>query len=372
MRFTTVYLISRLSISHPFSLGLFKASFRSAGLTFLFFLLSLFASMQTLSAQNFNFCTNCNGSSGNCAIPNNSANPDLVTLCVDMDIVFILDESGSLNGYQNDVEAGVMAFMNALDGTGVRVSIIEFSALARTVNTYQTVNTAYINNVQNYFDGTPYNGETYDPFSGTNWQDALDEVRDQSRPDLIFFFTDGNPTGWTNNGSVDYCGNGSTTQQPEIVNPMKLANYFKDEGTHMFVLGVGTNINTQNLERISGTDQWSTGESVKDNDWALETNFANLAEGLRDFALQICGTTVSVTKTATPICVGGTTTYTLKVINTGDENTGQDLTLRDTFPASLTSIACASNCSNVCIGTACNPDEPTRYFTLGGWRFSGW
>ena len=39
-------------------------------------------------------------------------------------------ESGSVQGYENDVEAGVMAFLNALDGTGVRVSVIEFDALA--------------------------------------------------------------------------------------------------------------------------------------------------------------------------------------------------------------------------------------------------
>jgi len=277
-----------------------------------------------------------------------------------MDIIFILDESGSIQGSENDVEAGVMAFLTALNGTGARVSVIEFNALARTVNNYVPVNGSYITSMQGYFDGVPYNGETYVPNSGTNWQDAMNRVLLQAAPDLIFFFTDGNPTGWTNNGDVDYCASGSTTERPEFVNPMKLSNYYKNIGSHMFVLGVGTNINTQNLIYLSGTDQWSTGESVTSADWALETNFANLATGLRDFALQICGTTVSVTKTSTPICVGGTTTYTLTVTNTGSQNTGQDLTLRDTFPNTLTSITCTSNCTNVCLGTVCNPDEPTN------------
>ncbi len=360
MRITTVHWASRLTISHPQSLGLKTLCARSWGVTVLLFLLTMATSVQTISAQPTNFCTNCNGSTGNCATPAISANPNLTALCADMDIVFILDESGSVSGYEADVEAGVMGFLQALDGTGVRVSVIEFDALANTVNNYAVVNTSYIASMQGYFDGTPYNGQTYVPNGGTNWQDAMDEIYNQTRPDLIFFFTDGNPTGWTNGGSVDYCSNGSTTQQPEIVNPMKWANYYKDLGTHMFVLGVGTNINTQNLVNISNTNQWALGESVTDADWALETNFSDLADGLRDFALQICGTTVSVTKTSTPVCAGGTTTYTLTVTNTGAQNTGQDLTLRDTFPASLSSIACASNCANVCLAAVCNPDEPAR------------
>ena len=71
-------------------------------------------------------------------------------------------------------------------------------------------------------------------------------------PDIIMFFTDGVPTFWTNNGAGVDCGDGSTTQTPEIVNPVKFANKFKSEDTHMFMLGVGGGIDEENLQLMSG------------------------------------------------------------------------------------------------------------------------
>jgi len=45
---------------------------------------------------------------------------------------------------------------------------------------------------------------TIAPVSGTNWQDAMDEVLSRiTTPNMIPFLTDGNPTGWTNGGVVD-------------------------------------------------------------------------------------------------------------------------------------------------------------------------
>src|SRR5688572_27082309 len=156
MRITTVSWASRLSISHLFSLGLVTPTRRSIDIAKALFVLALLIIWQSAYAQPTDFCIQCTGTTGNCAFPANAANPDLTSLCTEMDIVFILDESGSVQGYEGDVEAGVMAFLTALNGTGARVSVIEFNALARTVNNYVAVNGTYITSMQGYFDGIPY------------------------------------------------------------------------------------------------------------------------------------------------------------------------------------------------------------------------
>ena len=100
------------------------------------------------------------------------------------------------------------------------------------VSNYAVINDLFISNIQNYLS-TGWNGHVYSPNGGTNWHDAMIEADALEPADLILFFTDGEPTGWTNNGNVDYCGNGATTQTPEIVNPVKIANKLKGEGTHI-------------------------------------------------------------------------------------------------------------------------------------------
>jgi hypothetical protein len=369
MRKTRVSKADLQLVFRPFKPGYIKKLCRSYGVTILVASMITIFFGQKSAAQSFDFCTNCAGSTGNCAIPSIAANPDVTAVCPNIDIVFVLDESGSIQGFETDVENGAMAFINALTGTGVNIAVIEFNELARRVTDYTVANSSFATSMQGYFDGTPFNGQTYSPTSGTNWQDAMDEALSLTPADLILFFTDGNPTGWTNNGNVDYCGNGSTTQQPEIVNPMLIANYVKSsEAAHMFMLGVGSVVEL-NLQRMSGTDNWTTGETIMAADYALETSFSNLAAGLRSYAMQLCGTTISVTKTPNPssICAGGTTSYTLTVTNTGTANPALSLVLRDTFPNALTSVTCTSNCSNVCIAGACSPGQPSNVlvWTIG-------
>src|SRR5690349_19994310 len=118
----------------------------------------------------------------------------------------------------------------------------------------------------------------------------------------------------------------------------------------MFMLGVG-NVNTSNLALMYGNDNWTAGEAIVSIDYVLESSFSNLATGLREFAIQLCGTPITVTKTpnANPICVGGVLTDTLTVTNTGVTHSALDLILRDTFPTATLSVpTCLTNCTNVC------------------------
>jgi len=76
------------------------------------------------------FCTTCNS---NCSEPVDD-NPDLMGSCADLKIVLVLDESTSIGAtYDQDVEAGFMAFVNTLSCTGVQLSVVEFNNQARFV-----------------------------------------------------------------------------------------------------------------------------------------------------------------------------------------------------------------------------------------------
>ena len=144
-----------------------------------------------------------------------------------MKLIFVLDESGSIGtsvNYAPQVQAGVLAFLNALNGQNIQAALIEFSDLATVVNNYTIINNAYIQNITNYFNGIPYLGQTYFPNGGTNWHDAMKKVDAMTSANLVLFFTDGEPTVYTKfiwKFRPLWNGNGRTTQPPEIVNPVK-------------------------------------------------------------------------------------------------------------------------------------------------------
>jgi hypothetical protein len=41
--------------------------------------------------------------------------------------------------------------------------------------------------LQGYFNGVPYNGQTYNPNLSTNWHDAMLKLDAMAAPDLVIF-----------------------------------------------------------------------------------------------------------------------------------------------------------------------------------------
>ena len=289
----------------------------------------------------YSTCTQCTASlttCGPCFLPSPATNPPLDSGCYQTRLIFVLDESGSIGGNAQDVEDGVLAFLNTLNGQDIEAALIEFSDLGRLVNNYTTINDAYINNISNYFNGIPYNGQTYSPLGGTNWHDAMLDVDALDPADIVLFFTDGEPTGWTNNGNVDYCGDGTSTQTPEIVNPVKLANKIKSEGAHMFMLGVGTGIVELNLQRMSGFVEYQPGiNTIGTSDYSIG-DFATLAEDLEEFVEDLCRTTIEISKTILGPACNGVVDFMFIIKNTGTESSTLGVTVSDTFPSGYTNI----------------------------------
>ncbi len=320
-----------------------------------------------INANNMNLCTDCNANMqtcGNCLLPYPANNPDLDSGCYALKLIFVLDESGSIGSNAVDVKNGVLAFLNALNGQNAQAALIEFSTTATLVNDYTVINQTYINNITNYFNpAVGYLGHSYSPNGGTNWHDAMIKADALAISDLVLFFTDGEPTVWspTSNTTSD-CGNGGSTQPPEIVNPVKIANKMKGEGTHMFMLGVGNNVNALNLERMSGFTVYESGiNTMGTSDYSIG-NFASLALDLQNFVLELCRSTMILIKDVLgPIC-NGMVQFRFRVINTGVQSSVTSVFVQDTFPAGYTSITYTGPQIKYCSGSGCIPAVPTNTF----------
>lgn len=285
-------------------------------------------------------CTNCTSPTeecGICQLPDPYHNPELNAGCFGMKLVFVLDESGSIGSNAVDVKNGVLAFLNALDDQNMQIAIIEFSSEARIVSQYTTLNEAFVAQVNGYFNGIPLNGQTYFPFGGTNWHDAMLKADGLDNPDLLLFFTDGIPTGYGT--TFTDCSNGTTTETPEIVNPVKLANKMKSEGTHIFMLGVGNTIPEENFVSMSGPIEYdNANNTIADSDWSIG-EFQTLAADLLQIVKDLCRTTVEVRKEVTGPACNGVLEFRFVVKNTGTQSSTGNIILTDTFPDGYTNLS---------------------------------
>ena len=235
-------------------------------------------------------CTDCSSiaSCGPCAFPPIAPN-QMLEPCESLNIAFVIDESGSVSSSSQDVAEGVLGFVNAIICPNAKIAIIEFNGTARyVIDDYVTIDQSVLDGMDDYFaPGGTYNGQSYNPGSNTNWEDAMHLVDSFSTtPDIILFFTDGQPTSW-GQGINNTCGSGGSTERPEIVNPMKLANKLKDEGAHMFMLGVG-GVTETNLINMSGPVEFESGtNSIATSDYTLGS-FVSLADDLAAFAQDLC------------------------------------------------------------------------------------
>jgi hypothetical protein len=271
------------------------------------------------------YCTQCNTS---CNEPIED-NPDLMGSCADLKIVLVIDESTSITSptnYEADVEAGVLAFVNTLNCTGVQLSLIEFNNQARFVfdtagNTwYRNVDNALVTAVQNYLANVNnpilLSNQDYSPGVGTNYTNwhsamlAVDHIPEP--PDLVIFFTDGVPTKvYLTNPPPNFgtdgtqCGGTGAPELAEYENPAKVANKLKCAGVHMFMAGVGGIVgNEQYLQELSGTTVYQNGiNDITNSDFAVG-NFDQLALGLSTFVSELCPFESDVV--AQDICPGGT------------------------------------------------------------------
>ena len=208
-------------------------------------------------------------------------NPDLAPGCP-LKVALLLDESGSIGSSEAEVASAVNGFISALVGANVELAVIEFAEGANQVNLQGTtafapITAGTVGDVATYFAGTGPSADptSYDPSGRTNWPAALNLARAISGgpADLVVMFTDGRPLVF-----------GQSSAQA-LQNSIIAANGVKSDGSHVFVVGVGS-LTVSNIVDISGPDQAGPGNTLATADYTVDdfstlfTCFQNIAAGL--------------------------------------------------------------------------------------------
>ncbi|HEY7044531.1 MAG TPA: vWA domain-containing protein, partial [Nocardioidaceae bacterium] len=226
-----------------------------------------------------------------------AANPNLPPRC-GINVMLVLDESGSIetSGATEKVKSAATAFLNALSGTGAKVSITDFSTTAAQQVPYTTVTS---DSIADIFD--PYLKTGYKPSGWTNWEAAFQTVHQANKStlaDLVVFITDGDPTARNNPGHspVTNLTEGDVTAMRAAATE---ADLVKGDGSHVLAMGVGAAVTKESSARrltaVSGFDETPPAE-FSEADFTLVTDFDKLAAALRRIAVELCQASVTVTK----------------------------------------------------------------------------
>ena len=220
-----------------------------------------------------------------------SSNPELAASC-GTDIALVIDGSGSISSSEYaQMQAAFVQFVQAfLPETPTQFALVEFAGLA-VVRLNFTGNETTITNEINEPREEP--GSQY-----TNWEQGLIKARDlfpnRSNPNLVIFASDGNPNRIGNDQSA--------SESAAVAAAVTVANQIKSGGTRIITIGIGDDLDTNNLIAISSADAVYT------------TGFAQLAAQLAELAQELCGGTISVHKV---IDADG------NLSTTGDQSNGQ-------------------------------------------------
>ena len=219
-------------------------------------------------------------------VPPTVDNPSLPTSCCGLDIALVIDNSYSIDSSElTQMKNAVKAFVNALSGTPTQFSVTKFATTATVVQGF-TADTA---NVISAIDSI--NVPTSIVY--TNWEDGFVKAQStfdpRTNPNLIIFASDGNPNRIGTSGT--------SAEEPQAVAAAQVvANAIKTSGTRILAIGIGSDLDSANLQAISGTDV-NTGNILTSD--VITTNFSGLATQLADFANTTCGGTLTVRKVIT-------------------------------------------------------------------------
>jgi Ca-activated chloride channel family protein len=154
---------------------------------------------------------------------------------VPKDVAFVLDTSGSMAGKKLEQAKKALLFCVENLNSGDRFEIVRFSTEVEPLfDKLVTANDANRDKANDFI-------KELKPIGGTAIDEALKKAlalrpdRDDGRPFVVIFLTDGRPTI-------------GTTDEEQIVAGVKRAN---ESRTRVFCFGIGTDVNTHLLDRIT-------------------------------------------------------------------------------------------------------------------------
>jgi hypothetical protein len=255
-------------------------------------------------------------------------NPGLERRC-GLDAVLVLDASASVRDWNNppdangavDMVAGAAnAFLNAVENTGTRVSIVSYNAnpIAQLSLTEVTTASLAPGGFHHFAIGNP--GGPSGPMlpttgyseharvgAGTNWEAGLRRARamlDSGRPGvprLVVHITDGRPTRHLD-PSGEVSEEGGLAQH--VAEAALEADRIKSRGIHIYAVGIGRAPEyLPEMQATSGPDVFDQSDSADafdavNDDVILASDFESLEQLLHDVAGNLCGASLTITKEA--------------------------------------------------------------------------
>ena len=213
----------------------------------------------------------------------NVTNPPLGQAC-GLDIALVIDSSGSIDSTElTQMKNAFKGFVDAfLPGTPTQFSVTEFDSVASVELAFSGNATTIKNTIGNAVSG-----------GTTNWDDALAKAASTfdprpAKPNLVVFASDGNANTWGNPGNYD----GETAAMPPAIEE---ANAIKAAGTRIIALGIGDDLDVENLKAISGSNV-APPATVDETADVILADFDTLAAALSDLANELCGGKILVQK----------------------------------------------------------------------------
>jgi LPXTG-motif cell wall-anchored protein len=295
-----------------------------------------------------------------------TANPTISQSC-GLDIALVIDNSNSIDSTElGQMKTALTGFVNALSGTPTQFSVTRFGTNASVVQTF-TSNTTDVNNAIN---GVSTGG------GGTNWKEGIASARGTfdprtSKPNLMIFASDGNPT-------FPDCG-GSSTCAADVNSAIAEANTAKSSplNIRILALGIGDGLLVENLKAISG--HVVNAPSILGSD-VITTDFSGMATQLSNFAKQTCGGTITVNKYYDDTSHRGGTGWTFDVAGSSKttDNNGQtnavDVSAGNTVSVTETGLlsgysfgsASCKKSTGASVGTPDSANKKVTGITVGG------
>ncbi len=277
---------------------------------------------------------------------NNVPNPTLGASC-GLDIALVLDSSASIDSTELlQMKNAFHGFVSAvLPATPTQFSVTDFDTTAHILQSFtgtQALVDAAIN--------TPTSG------GFTNWEDALLKAQSTltnraDHPDLVIFASDGNPNRKGTSGQ-------NATEAQALAAAVTVANSIKTGGARILAIGIGNNLNLNNLKAISGNNV-NTGATSD----VVTTDFGTLADTLAGIAKAQCGGTITIKKVIDNNGNG--------VTDEGDTTSGTEVSQWnfDVTPGhtgNLTDTTGMTGAVNVGIGTFSVTETTNSNYTVSG------
>ncbi len=213
-------------------------------------------------------------------------NPPLGESC-GLDIVMTWDSSGSIDSAEYaQIQAALVSFVEAflVDAqTPTEFALVEFASTALIRQGF-TDNAAVLINEINEPRVQPSGGST-------NWEQGLVLSKalfpNRPNPDLLIFASDGNPNRIGNNQAA--------SEAVAVATAVGVADDIKSAGIRIVTVGIGSDLDVNNLVAISGPNV-ANGNPIDETTDVITADFRTLAASISELAFALCGGSITVCK----------------------------------------------------------------------------